>query len=91
MSHKRLLFPAAALVLALACTAGIAQTDDDQGSNECKGLPGHGALQAALAVWTRPPAVTVQGNLMDCRYQPQICIPRCSRAGAYSVWWRRIL
>jgi uncharacterized protein GlcG (DUF336 family) len=52
MSHKRLLSPAAALVLALTCTAAMAQADDDQGSNECKSLPGHGALQAALAAAT---------------------------------------
>jgi uncharacterized protein GlcG (DUF336 family) len=50
MSHKRLLSPAAALVLALTCTAGFAQAEYDQDINECKGLPGHGALQAALAV-----------------------------------------
>jgi uncharacterized protein GlcG (DUF336 family) len=52
MSHKRLLSSAAALVLALSCTAGVAQANDDQDSNDCKGLPGHGALQAALAIAT---------------------------------------
>src|ERR1700743_1336405 len=52
MTHKRLLSPTAALVLALTCTAAMAQADDDQGSNECKSLPGHGALQAALAAAT---------------------------------------
>jgi uncharacterized protein GlcG (DUF336 family) len=51
MSHKQLL-SSAALVLALTCTAGMAQTDDDPGSNDCKNLPSHGALQAALAAAT---------------------------------------
>jgi uncharacterized protein GlcG (DUF336 family) len=53
MFCKRFFCPAASLVLALTCTAGFAQgTDYDQDSNECKGLPGHGALQAALAIAT---------------------------------------
>jgi uncharacterized protein GlcG (DUF336 family) len=52
MSHKRLLYQAATLVLALTCSAGTLHADDDQGSNECQSLPGHGALQSALAAAT---------------------------------------
>jgi uncharacterized protein GlcG (DUF336 family) len=52
MSHKRLLYQAATLVLALTCTAGMVYADDDQGSNECQSLPGHTALQSALAAAT---------------------------------------
>jgi uncharacterized protein GlcG (DUF336 family) len=52
MSHKRLLYQAATLVLALTCSAGMLHADDDQGSNECQSLPGHAALQSALAAAT---------------------------------------
>jgi uncharacterized protein GlcG (DUF336 family) len=52
MSHKRLLYQAATLVLALTCSAGMLYADDDQGSNECQSLPGHAALQSALAAAT---------------------------------------
>jgi uncharacterized protein GlcG (DUF336 family) len=52
MSHKRVLYLAAIAALALTCTAGTARADDDQGSNECKSLPGHTALQSALAAAT---------------------------------------
>jgi uncharacterized protein GlcG (DUF336 family) len=52
MPHKRLLCPTAAVILALTCAPGMAQADNDQGSNECNSLPGHSTLQAALAAAT---------------------------------------
>jgi uncharacterized protein GlcG (DUF336 family) len=52
MSHKRLLYQAATLVLALTCSVGMLHADDDQGSNECQSLPNQAALQSALAAAT---------------------------------------
>ena len=50
MSHKRLLYRTATIVLSLTGAAGTAYAWDD--SNECQSLPGQSALKAALAAAT---------------------------------------
>jgi uncharacterized protein GlcG (DUF336 family) len=50
MSHKRLLYRTATIVLSLTGAVGTAYAWDD--SNECQSLPGQSALKAALAAAT---------------------------------------
>jgi uncharacterized protein GlcG (DUF336 family) len=53
MSHKRLNYRVATVVLAITCSAAMLHAaDDSQGINECKGLPNQLALQSALAAAT---------------------------------------
>jgi uncharacterized protein GlcG (DUF336 family) len=54
MSRKRLLYQAAtaALILAFTSVAGVVHADDENQTNGCGSLPGHSALQAALAAAT---------------------------------------
>jgi uncharacterized protein GlcG (DUF336 family) len=53
MSHKRLTYRVATVLLAITCSAGMLHAaDDSQGINECKGLPNQLALQSALAAAT---------------------------------------
>jgi uncharacterized protein GlcG (DUF336 family) len=50
MSHKRMNYRVATVVLAITCSAGMLHAAEDfPGNNECKGLPNHLALQSALA------------------------------------------
>ena len=50
MSHKRLRYRTATIVLSLTGAVGTAYAWDD--SNECQSLPGQSALKAALAAAT---------------------------------------
>jgi uncharacterized protein GlcG (DUF336 family) len=53
MSQKRLFFRTATIVLSLTGATGTAYAwDDGNHSNECESLPGHSALQSALAAAT---------------------------------------
>jgi uncharacterized protein GlcG (DUF336 family) len=51
MPHRTLSRKAAIISLSLSCVAGVAYADDE-GNNDCRNLPGHHALQAALAAAT---------------------------------------
>jgi uncharacterized protein GlcG (DUF336 family) len=56
MLHRRLVYQAATLALALICTIGVVKADDDDGNsgntgnggNGCRALPSYSALKAAL-------------------------------------------